>query len=423
MRISGSRLLINALLGVVLLIGLFMNNNELYCTRIAIIVLSINIVALIWSKESIYLTIIYFVFFYCNYSILMVNYIFRINNYFTSYAYTDSGYTGLWIISLFSYLLLLYASTVHEQKEIKKALIINNRYNSFICIGLILLLIFIWIFGFTRPDLEGHRGSPSTFYEYSIILLIMGFYYSGSNEILQNTFVGIIAAYALQNFYYGGRITGVQLIICVILCLYIDKIDMRVMLVSGVAFFVLMSAIGQFRASLVLSKDILKTVILRLIDERIALDTAYSSYFTSLTFLMVKKDLGFSGVMRLFGRWILSMFLGGRVPDSNLATYTRQYYLHYMGGVLPFFAYFYLGIIGIILLCIYIFRIFKGVEKVNYKSTGLSRCIAIYITSTSLRWYLYSPSQLFRGVLLLAVVYGSLYLVDHSFVIKKRLRA
>ena len=83
-------------------------------------------------------------------------------------------------------------------------------------------------------------------------------------------------------------------------------------------------------------------------------DTSYSAYYTSLTFLKVKEFVGVQTQLYLLFQFILYIFLGSKIVDSNLAVYTRQYYVHYYGGVLPLYMYFYLGILGIMFIVLYL---------------------------------------------------------------------
>ena len=107
---------------------------------------------------------------------------------------------------------------------------------------------------------------------------------------------------------------------------------------------------------------------------------------------------------------------GGKIPNSNLATFTHKYYLHYYGGVLPIFAHFYLGYLGVILLAMYLSILLNKfiLGKCERKFSGIRKCIGIYITSTVPRWYLYSPTSITRGILIFVVVYMACYLFDSN---------
>lgn len=110
----------------------------------------------------------------------------------------------------------------------------------------------------------------------------------------------------------------------------------------------------------------------------------------------------------LFAKYIISIFIGSNamtedVDLSKLALNAFPY--HGGGGVLPNYGFFYLGVIGVILLALLVTRYFTVIAKTNSKSSGLCKCITVYILASMMKWYLYSPAPLLRGVLLLSVVY------------------
>lgn len=391
-----------------LLIGIIlipMNSSGYYCYAVSCAIIVVSIASIIKVRGNWYLLTIFTCIGYSNYSICLVNYISKSNSYFVSYANTNIGYLGINILLFFSLLLYLIAPDSKEKIQDKKSIIVNNRNNRIIVIGAIIVLLLILIYGFTRPERVGDRGTPSALYEYSLIFVIMALYYSGKSKKMLLLVVLVAIPFAIQNFVFGGRITGVQMLILIVLAIFIDRLKMVIVAPLAAVFFVMMSAIGQVRGRLLISGVDLNNVVRILGGEHFALDTAYSSYYTSMTFLDVLQTTDVPLRIHLLFRWILSIFLGGSVQDSSLSLYTRQTHLHYYGGILPYYAWFYLGFVGIILLVLYLGIFFRKINTTNYKEDGLVRCITLYVTVTCLRWYLYSPSQIFRGVLLLCIVF------------------
>lgn len=392
---------------------LLLNDNGDYNDIVALLLLFINLLSLIKARNNWYLFIVFSIITYSNYSICVSNYLASpINTFFASYAYTIVGAKGVNILLGFSVLLLvcLPDTVISKQREIE--IIKNNRHNVIVVLGVSLVLVLIWIFGYKRPETVGDRGSPTALYEYSLIFLIISFYYSGRDKRLYGLTLLLAGMYAIQNFVFGGRITGVQIVVVIVLCLFGDKLSIKKVIPVSALFFVIMSGIGLYRASILQYGMDIRVILQTIVSRHFALDTAYSSYYTSMTFLDVLARTSLKNRLYLFFQWVLSMLIGGSVPDSNLAYYTRQFFLHYNGGVLPYFAWFYLGFIGVLLLSIYIRFLFGRISQVNVESSGLIRCIAIYVCASTFRWYLYSPAQLFRGILLLCFVYVFADLVD-----------
>lgn len=73
----------------------------------------------------------------------------------------------------------------------------------------------------------------TTFYEYSTVLVIIGFWYSGKSTLYRGALVMVSAMYAAQNFIYGGRVTGLQLILIVVFSLYAEKLSLQAFLDPG----------------------------------------------------------------------------------------------------------------------------------------------------------------------------------------------
>lgn len=409
-----TRYIANIAAGSFVLFYVLLNSDGEYNTAVSFVTLALNFLAVMRVRKNWYLFTIYSCILYCNYSVLITLYLTRdvMKSIFTTYAGTATGIQGLNILCAFSLLMLMAAPKIYtEGKNNIKSLIVDNRDNPFLVISLIILLILVCILGFGRPEVRGQRGSPSAFYEYSTILVIIGFYYSGSRPIFRRALVFISAMYALQNFIYGGRVTGLQLMLIIIFSLYAEKLSFLPLAFLGAIVFILMAAIGSHRANLVLSGNVISGVISSLSKGKLALDTAFSSYHCSMTFLDTLNFTGWGQRLYLFSRWLLSMLLGNSVSDSQLALYTSNFFAHYGGGILPYFGYFYLSLPGLVFMALYCAFIFSLINKSGASENGLIRCISVYVTTTVLRWWLYSPSQIIRGVMLVCLVW---YVFDYA---------
>ena len=255
--------------------------------------------------------------------------------------------------------------------------------------------------------------------EYSIILIILGYYYCGSSKLCINSITSVSIAYVLLNFLYGGRATGIQIMLCLVLCIWANRINNKVLFMGALAVFFFMTLLGMMRANWSMDSAALSKVYSRLLDDKFTNDTSYSAYHTSLTFLNYLEVVDWRGRFALFLRFLLSIFVGGSMPNSNLSVITREFYVHSYGGVLPFYMYFYLGYVGLLLVSIYLFGVMKKAIKSSNIHNGLGRCVGIYIASTSLRWYIYSPFQITRGVMLMVIFFYLLRLTDSIFRRKK----
>ena len=392
------------------------NNRGSMNKWLCLLLLICNALSAYRLRNNWYLLVISLVILLYDYSICSAEYIHVIHGtIFTSYAGTDISNKGLIILLAFSFLFLIisillsHQDSTHEYKTY--SILIDNRDNAIIVIGLVVVLILIWEFGFTRPTKIGERGSPSTYYEYSLILFILGFYYSGKRKLLHYLLIIIGVAYALLNFVYGGRATGIQMLLCLLFCTYFDRIPKRHLIIGGFVLFFLMFAIGTFRANTQISTATLITTWSEMYNKRFVVDTAYSAYHTSLTMIDFLNYCSWRDRLYYWGRYLLYIPFGGRIIDSNLPIITRQYFVHYYGGVLPFYFYFYLGVFGIVLISFYIMLLFIAIKK-GVTNNGYWKGLAVYVTSTSLRWFIYSPAQITRGIMIYSILYAACFLFN-----------
>ena len=414
-----SNILISMLLISIHLILFLANEKGSMNILIAFFVVITDVIMVYKCRNNWFSLVIAGVIAYYNYSICIAEYIFVFRNtYYTHYYGTEYANKGLIILAAFNLMLFVIMLRISEYSGKRRtdcSILEDNRNNKVIVIILSVVLVLIWFFGFKRPEHVGERGTPSTYFEYSIILIILGYYYCGTGKLRMKTLTLISFAYVILNFLYGGRATGVQILLCLALCIWANRISNKMLFVGALIIFFLMTLIGIMRASWTLDSESVSNVYSRLLDNKFTNDTAYSAYHTSLTFINYLEMVDWRGRVLLFFRFLLSVFVGGSVPSSNLSIITRQFFVHSYGGVLPFYMYFYLGYSGLVIIAIYMFIILKKVIKSSNSHNGLGRCIGIYITSTSLRWYVYSPFQITRGVMLMVICFYILSLIDSLF--------
>jgi hypothetical protein len=135
-----------------------------------------------------------------------------------------------------------------------------------------------------------------------------------------------------------------------------------------------------------------------------AFSTAYFAYFASLTFIAVKPIYPLIERIFQFKDFLVSQFVLGTVGESLDAISLRHYY-HAHGGVLPIYLYYYLGWLGVSISGIVVGLYLRFMSLTKHKKSELKNIVAIYITSTVPRWYLYSPNQLIRGVMIMSLMY------------------
>lgn len=391
---------------IVLIISIFVltfNNSLNTCKVTGLLLLIINIISICRVRNNWLLIIILGFMFYSNFSIVMADYFHVVNDFFTSFSNEEVSIIGLNILFLFNSLIFIMLPTKVNSNilELKES-IEKTEQGNIVVNAIILALIVILFFFFSRPTVPGQRGSSSTIYEYAIILFIIGYLFSNKRQKRILNF--IIFFYILQDLVFGNRVTALQMIILEFLVVFSDKFSIKQLLPLLVISIVLFTGIGQYRGEFSLSIETFIQIFNSLFSNGFVNDTAYSAFFTSLTFLKLSNILSFGKRITYFVPFFLSIFLGGSVPNSSLPIITREYYLHYYGGIYPYFFYFYFGIFGILIsslmLCIFI----KKINQISFTSSIYCKAIAIYATCTVPRWYLYSPLILFRGSIFILII-------------------
>ena len=185
-----------------------------------------------------------------------------------------------------------------------------------------------------------------------------------------------------------------------------ERLNLKKALPIIIVGFVLLSVIGIERGNLLSGSFDVTEVAKELGEKKFTLDTAYSSYHTSMTFLLAEENITIGTRLSIFVGFLKSIIFGKYdTVNSNVSSYTSQMYRHYGGGFLPFFFKFYLGIFGIYLISMYLMKFIKDIARTDRNSSGLKKCVGVYIVASSFRWYIYSPIQITRGILLLVVCY------------------
>ncbi len=364
-----------------------------------------NIYMVARSRHNFLLFIVAFILFFCNYSIIYANYTDAIIDIFTKPLSTDSFVTSLNILTLFNALLFLFVQWDYVFPGSKTNVFVDSaNCDPIILYVMYALLIPIFFLGFTIPDVEGQRGSHSTAYEYSAILFMLFFYYSGNLKWHTRMGLLLVAIFSLQSFIFGGRIEAIQFILVAYVMLFMHRVSMpKVMMGIGV-MFVLMSVIGVVRGELLSGNADIGSILSSLARSGFALDTAYSAYYTSESFVYVLDKFTTQEVLVFFWEFVKSIFIGTD-PDMLLTSISNTYVAHYGGGLIPFYFYFYLGGIGIVLAVFLVAFYLNIVINLDECSSGYFKCLSVWVVSTTFRWYLYSPIGLLRGVLFLTIAY------------------
>lgn len=372
-----------------------------------IFVLMANTYMVICSRRFFMLFIIAFILLFCNYSIIYAHFAGTIQNFYTTPISEDSYVISFNILVLMNLLLLLFVRWERSPLEYLTNVFIDPlRKNKGILIFLFILLITIFFVGYKAPEVEGQRGEGSPIYEYSAILFIIYFYYCGDLKMYKRLGLLLVALFSFQSFIFGGRVDAIGFLLVAYIMLFMHKVSMRKVIIGMVAMFVFLSVIGVVRGELLSGNADVGSILKTLAENGFALDTAYSAYYTSESFVYIINKFEPQEILYLFIEFLKSIFIGSN-PDLLLTSLSENYVLHYGGGILPFYFYFYLGAIGVFLSGLLVALYLNIVVKLKEDTSGYLKCLSVWVVCTTFRWYLYTPIPLLRGVIFLTIVYYS----------------
>lgn len=372
-----------------------------------VFVLLANIYMVVCTRRNFMLFIVTFILFFSNYSIIFANFANTIFEMYTIPLSEVSFNISINILTLFNVFLFLFVRWDQIIPGSDKNIFVDiEKKDTIILYFIYALLIPIFFLGFTVPEVAGQRGSSSAVYEYSAILFLLFFYYCGFQKWHVRFGLFLVAAYSIQSMIYGGRIEAIQFMLVAYIMLFMHKISMTKVLAAIGCMFFLMSIVGAARGAVLTGNADVASVFQLLGERGLALDTAYSAYYTSESFIYIIDKFTFQEIMELFGDFVKSVFIGGD-PDKHLAAISSVYVDHSMGGVMPFYFFFYLGVLGIIISASLVAFYLNIVRNLSEANSGFIKCLAIWTVSTTFRWYLYTPLPLLRGVIFLAIAYYS----------------
>lgn len=373
-----------------------------------ILVLVFNILSILRVRKNVYYLIVLSLIFYFDYSIIYPNYIHHIDNFFTRPI--DSSTTNISINILFIFSGMLYIVIPQNicQTHIGRTDLISERHlYKPIQYVVLLLLIAIIVFGISRPSEIGERSDPSPIYEYSVCIYIVALYYIHSKNIRKCLgFLCILSA--CQCFILGGRVSGIQNLMCLYLFFLSYRISFKRIVLYSSPLFIFMILIGSARETLLQGNFSVEAVLGNFIDSGGVLDTCYAAYQTSQIFTYAESRVANSFLY--FLAFVGAVFLGSnKFPELNVQKLADSFFENYNGGIYPFYFYFFGGIISVILSSFIIYFYFKLMKSLTEKEKGLSKCLSIFFICHIFRWYLYTPYSLFRGSIFLMIIYCVFY--------------
>lgn len=380
---------------------------------VAALTLAFSILFLYKSRKSLPIFLIAFFIFYCNYSITIGEYLVGEDLGAPMVQVKTIDYYGLLIrimLLFISTLSLFFNSRMATLNDIK----ISPRDNIVVFYGLLFLLLIILIFGIKRGDLSSYTVSITPIYEYSTLLFLIAYLSSGKSIIRRGLYVGLIILFILQDVYYGGRITSLQLILLLLVTIGLDKLTVKLILFGGSVGIFFNSLVDAYRYNYSLGSIDVITVFHRLIDNLLVFNTPVYAYYASATHVATYSVIGLEDRLASLFTFLGSIIIGANKGTGDVTFVSNMYFNNHGGGVIPSFFYFWFGWTGVIIITLII------VYMLNRIGTGDSdywKVISITLVYSVPRWYLYSPLSLIRPLILISILYLTFRAI-HLFLLK-----
>ena len=386
-----------------------------YSNFVAIMVMVLNIYMVVKSRKNVYGFFLFLSIAYFDYSVIFSKYLFRLPNFnwiFHYIMYDDTLFVGIAILYIFHAVLFLFIRK--EFYDSKSEIFLksfsennqNKKKTNLLMLILILLIAIILV-----DCLFFHiLFKLNSVYEYLIIPMVIVIFYSRNRPLIRKIVLIVIVVSAVVCIYGGDRVTSLSPIIAYFFINYNKKINYRnifFILISGVFAYTLFGTYGDL---LVQNKDLSSFKIQdynnKMIDNMFTIDTSYSAYWTGLTFIETRNIVSNSECVDNFVQYITKYTLLGSISNYKvIQDISKNYYPHWGGGYITSCFYYWLGIFGVLLVALYITYLINKFSMLEMESSDYSKIVFIYFISTVPRWYLYYPTSIIRGLLLLSVVY------------------
>ena len=384
--------------------------NDFYCRFAAVLVLVLTLV-LVW-KSRIYpgLFIINMFVLWFNYSIVIERYLIREPwELYDQFVTLRVHQLGIDCLLLFVACVIFFFPAVHVRQG-KKHVNLETEYNSLLAGLLAAAIVVVILNRFWWHIIPGEL----QLYEYAVIFFILGLYYCGTNKFLRALYFVLGVVHCLSTMMIGGRVDAMQILLVLYVFFFFRYYTAKrivVLMVLGVIFLSIVGVYDDIYDQIVIGDtgallDVLGTAFSNLRSRWLAIDTAYFAWLSSMSFIAYGDMVSWLERGKDLAWYLISQVLGGGVYHAKLCAVTREYFVHYNGGIFPIYFFYYLGTIGVAFSGWIIARFYGFVSKLELPSQKkFSKILGIYVIATMPRWYVYEPTSLLRGVLFLAICY------------------
>lgn len=388
-----------------------------YILLISYCILLIDLYLLYKNRHNNLLLVINLIIFFFNYSICAGEYILQNSElgddlYSTSYGnlYID----GVFLLFIFEFIRLIFFR--HKIKNIE----IKTQSSPILFYLIYSFLIYIAIFEVNREYSLAYEVKITPLYEYSTLLFILLLYYCGKSNF-RNIIAHLLAViFIIQDMYYGGRVTSLQLILLFLIMKHKHLMKFEYIIIFFPIATLLFTVIGVYRSNYTFDISLISTTIEEIKSTGFVQDTAICAYLASITHINAHIHTDCFTEFTSFIAFISTIFFGSKAsflfgfdPElPDVTTISQHFHWNVGGGLIFTWYYFWFGLSGVI---IFTTLMFYTIKKIFYSHKDIFILIAIAITLTLPRWYLYSPLAFLRGpFFILPILYTFFNIVNQN---------
>lgn len=381
-----------------------------------VLVVFLSIMLPIRTRKNTLLFLLSIIISYSCYSAVAANYFPLYYDWYMAYAGTDISAQGTTILLI--YLSVLHLFLPRSIREVQGFRFWDRfsrpKYSltlTLLVASLLVVIAFTQSSGFSDT---GGRAESNQLYEYSYLFFVFGFYFAKENRACRGIMLAVSALYFAQAILGGNRASILAIIMLVYALFFSTKWSVKQIAPFVLLGFLAFQLVGLFREDIGGAdlSDLLSGVT-ELLQKGLVWDTAAAAYHQGLAYIKYLNEI--DQIQRLYylGQWLLGIILGGSaVPDSMLSAVVQDHYMHQVtvgglgGGFLPEYAYFYFGILGVIVSGAITAWVFSRINCLNHETSTLGSFITLSLFATSCRWFLYSTAPLTRGLLFMVILGG-----------------
>jgi hypothetical protein len=379
----------------------------------ASLTLLFSIILMYKGRKNIPVFLMAFFITYCNYSIVIGEYLVggHLGVPMTQVKIVEVyGETIRMLLLFISIVTMLYKSNKVTFSDFK----LIPKDNIFLFYSLLAALIVTFLFGLDRSgEMNSYSVRITPLYEYSILLFVFAYYFSGKSKLRRRILIIFSIIFIFSDFYYGGRITSLQIIFFFLVTMFLDKVNTKAIFVYGLMGILINRVIGAYRQSFSMDLKLITNTMSSVFENFFVFDTPVYAYYGSATHTAASNLISNSEQFQSLLSFLSSIFVGSWNEIGNVTKYVGEHYFYNVGGgLIPTHFYFWLGWIGVILISLIIVYLTNKIGKV--KSDFKKLCLVTFIITVP-RWFLYSPLNLFRPLFFITVLYICLLSANKIF--------